>query len=191
MPTFEVEQKYGVSDSKALIGRLKELGFAVTQTQQHRDTYFRHPSRDFRKSDEAFRLRRIDNVACVTYKGPRLPGAVKAREEVELEVQAAECDQWLTMLGRLGFESLPVVCKRREVFESTDTRWSGYVVCLDDVEQLGIFCEIELLVDGDSELQLAREKIELFGEQLELTVVQPLSYLALLLAKLGYEAAGE
>ena len=39
--------------------------------------YFRHPSRDFQQTHEAFRLRRYDDEVFITYKGPVVDDADK------------------------------------------------------------------------------------------------------------------
>lgn len=49
---FEVEQKFHVDDLANLEKRLHELGAAEQPSQQHIDTYYNHPSRDFAETRE-------------------------------------------------------------------------------------------------------------------------------------------
>lgn len=195
--TWEVEQKFIVRDVQVLLDCLQNEQFYEVRVEQHSDMYFRHPSRDFRVTDEAFRVRVFDGKACVTYKGRRLDGPVKTRPEIELGIVAQEQDQWTTMLGHLGFEPLPTVRKTRRVFKREAEQPRGQqlsgrdscevIVCVDDVEQLGAFAEVELLVNDRSELDWAQQQIHTMAERLSLTDAQPMSYLAQLLVKLGVE----
>lgn len=188
---WEVEQKYVVSDAVCLRERITSLGFRLDREEKHCDVYFRHPCRDFRVTDEAFRLRQLDGRTLLTYKGKRLDGAVKTRPEIELSLESAEYDQWQKLLGHLGFQPLPAVRKKREVFLpqlSPHTRThQGFTVTLDEVELLGQFAEIELLVNRESELEMAQSRILELASTLELFAVQPFSYLTQLLAKMGVE----
>lgn len=189
---WEVEQKYVLQDRGSFLSRLDELGFKQDCVQQHSDIYFRHPCRDFRKTDEAFRLRQLDEQTFVTYKGKRTDAAVKTRPEIELTLVSAEYDQWTQLLGHLGFEPLPAVRKMRHVFKHADNstntlEYEGFVVTLDEVEQLGQFAELELIVSRSAELDEAHMRIEQLAKRLDLIDVQPLSYLAQLLVKIGLE----
>ena len=184
-----------VVDVSTLTTKLVSCALTTLQSETNSDVYFRHPCRDLRATDEAFRLRSLNDSSCITYKGKRLEGAVKTRPEIELEVAHAEREGWLSMLSQLGFTPLPAVVKRRETFSRTDTHsplsassaTAGLLVTIDEVEQLGSFAEIELLVSTQSELSQAAERIVQLAEQLGLDQVQPRSYLSLLLAKLQLE----
>ncbi len=184
---WEVEQKFVVSDVQAIIDRLSELNASELQTELHIDTYLAHPCRDFRLTDEAFRLRQFNSEACVTYKGKRLPGNVKTRPEIELAIRQADVPQWLEMMQHLGFVPKPEVRKTRRIFTLGDANKRPFTIALDEVLNLGSFAEIELLVSDAAMLEEARSRIEGLAQSLGLTQVQQRSYLSLLLAKLGVE----
>lgn len=183
---WEVEQKFHLHDSPSLQAVLEELQFSQTGLEHHRDTYWQHPSRDFRQSDEAFRIRRVNDQACVTYKGPRRRGAggaaVKTREEIELDIGAGQFDEWSQMLTRLGFAAQPTVVKSRSIYQSSHVVWSDIVVAVDTVQRLGDFVEIELLVRAEEQLSEAQARIAQLAGQLGLVHHQPHSYLTQLLA---------
>ncbi|MEZ6135880.1 MAG: class IV adenylate cyclase [Pirellulaceae bacterium] len=189
MNGWEVEQKYHVADGNSLVQRLTEHGFVQMHTEQHADTYFRHPSRDFNARGEAFRLRLVDERACVTYKGPCIDAEVKTRPEIELSIVAAEESQWRIMFAHLGFQPVPTVTKTRRIFapSAASSAWRNVVVALDQVEQLGEFAEVELLVQNRDELNLAQQRIAALSQRLGLDHIEPRSYLSQLLAKLGAE----
>lgn len=185
---WEVEQKYVLSAEAPFRRQLAQEGFDSHRIEQHTDLYFRHPCRDFRQTDEAFRLRRIDQETCVTYKGRRRRDTtVKSRPEIELSLVPSEYEHWKSMLVHLGFQPLPEVRKTREVFTQRTPEYAGLVITLDNVEQIGKFVEIELVVESQIELGDAQARILCLAEQLGLTEIQPLSYLAQLLKKLGAE----
>jgi adenylate cyclase class 2 len=184
---WEVEQKFTVSDLTQLLGRLNKLSAREMNTERHVDTYLAHPCRDLRATDEAFRLRQFNSDACVTYKGKRLPGNVKTRPEIELPIRQADIPQWLEMMQYLGFQPKPEVRKTRRVFTLTSADQTPITVALDDVEHLGSFAEIEILVKDAELLDEARTRIETLSQSLGLTEIQSRSYLSLMLAKLGVE----
>ena len=185
--SWEVEQKFVLPDPDQFVERLAELGFELAASEEHCDLYFRHPCRDFRETDEAFRLRRVNSEAVITYKGRRLDAEVKTRPEIELELNSSEFAQWEQMLQQLGFSPLPKVLKSRMVFRSSRLDLKAFCVTIDRVEQLGCFAEVELLVEDKTLLDAAQERILRLANQLALTKTQHLSYLALLLQKLGIE----
>ncbi|MEO8271235.1 MAG: class IV adenylate cyclase [Aureliella sp.] len=192
---WEVEQKYEVDDLPALRDRLAISGFTSIGSETNSDVYFRHPCRNLKATDEAFRLRSLNDSSCVTYKGKRLAGPVKSRPEIELSVSHVDRESWLAMFTQLGFTPLPAVVKRRESFvksaeesrQDVGAHSSTLHVMLDEVEQLGSFAEIELIVSAESELQQAAQRIEQVAKQLGLRNVQPRSYNSMLLAKLKIE----
>jgi len=184
---WEVEQKFIVLDLQQLLDRLGELNAQEMITEQHVDTYLAHPCRDFRATDEAFRLRQFNSKACVTYKGKRLPGNVKMRPEIELPIRQADIPEWLEMMQHLGFLPKPEVRKTRRVFSLTVADQPPITIALDEVVNLGSFAEIELIVKDAAMLDEASTRIDLLSQSLGLTQIQPRSYLSLLLAKLGVE----
>jgi len=187
---WEVEQKYIVHDVAALRCRLSDIGFTHQHSEDHCDVYFRHPCRDFQKTDEAFRLRQSNGKTFVTYKGKQLEGMVKTRREIELGVVDDDITQWTELLCCLGFEPLPAVRKKRQVFMPRQDQqdYVGFVVTIDSVESLGQFSEIELIADGSSGIEDAQRRIVRVGTALGLSEVETQSYLALVLGERGTSA---
>ena len=83
--------------------------------QEHVDTYYNHPSRDFAETREALRIRRVDGVPMVTYKGTKLPGEVKARREacpvVYIPVGSLEWHGVQNPLGTDGLKAHAICCE--------------------------------------------------------------------------------
>ncbi len=178
---MEAECKFRVQDPAAVRAQLNKIGAVFIKREEHRDTYLRHPSRDFRSTDEALRIREIDGEPFITYKGPRLAGPIKIRPEIELPMVSGTADDWLKIWGHLGFVIALTVPKSREVYRLEHCS-RNTAITLDHVEPLGYFTEIERIVFQPSEVELAQQDIQEIARMLGLTQVEPRSYLGLLLA---------
>lgn len=161
--------------------KLTQLGARWEKAIQQADHYFAHPCRDFRKSDEALRLRRVGDDNVITYKGPKLDTTTKTREEIELSILpgAEGLQQFQTLLERLGFVHVYVVRKTR--LPGCLSYEGGEVhLALDTVEGLGDFLEIEVLAQKES-LDTAKRSLESLGKTLELSITERRGYLDLLM----------
>ena len=179
---FEVEQKYRVEHLSDLHRRLEELGATAEPEQQHRDAYFNHPSRDFAETGEAFRVRRIDGTPLITYKGAKYAGAIKARRELEwrLDPGDPEGNQTEELLGLLGFQPVATVQKRRCPYR-LGGRETELLVVIDDVDSIGVFAELERVVEDESQIESARVEIHELSAKLGLRTPEPRSYLEMVL----------
>ncbi len=183
---YEVEQKYRIENVDVLAKRLLRELAREQPVQRHSDTYFNHPSRDFGATREALRIRRVDGIPMVTYKGTKLPGAVKARQELEWRLDPGDADgsktQELWLL--LGFRQVATVLKVRRSFQ-LDGPWSDLSVVVDDVDQLGQFAEVEAIVSTADDVEMARSRVESLATELGLHSPEPRSYLRMLLEMTG------
>lgn len=147
---IEIEVKVRADHSKSF-PILKKIGAVKLGVEDQSDIYFAAPHRDFAKTDEALRIRSLDGQAVLTYKGPKLDGISKTREEFETPVDETATIQ---ILHSLGFSEAGVVRKKREVF-----RTGEITVCLDAVEGLGEFLEVEIVAENEKELETSRAKL--------------------------------
>jgi adenylate cyclase class 2 len=111
---LEVEVKASVPDVETVRRRLRSLGAKRVGAERERDEYFQHPRRDFRRTDEALRLRFRDRgrrTAELTYKGPKFDRRTKSRVEMTVEAEAGTATR---LLAGLGFKKSGRVVKRRE-----------------------------------------------------------------------------
>jgi adenylate cyclase class 2 len=185
---YEVELKFKVADPSTLIERLIFMGALVKGKSDHADLYLAHPSRDFKQTDEALRLRRIGSENRITYKGPKRGGPTKTREEIELVFEPGpdRFEQLSTLFERLGFQSVALIRKTREEFEVSDLG-RPVSVLLDDAANLGQFAEIEALADDEADLSEAQAAVLRLAEHLGLHDVEPRSYLRMTLERLSQE----
>jgi adenylate cyclase, class 2 len=179
---YEVEMKFPLGGAMLSAERLRSLGAVVSDARVETDVYFAHPSRDFAQTDEALRIRRKGTENFVTYKGPKLDAATKTRHEIDLPLPPGEstASAWTDMLLALGFTMVGEVRKSRR---KTFVAWRGRRVelSLDEVEGLGRYVELELVVEPEA-MEAAKECIASLAAELGLSGSERRSYLELLLA---------
>jgi adenylate cyclase class 2 len=180
---LEIEMKFPVGDFTVLEQRLGALGATPGATLDEEDHYFNAPDRDFARTDEALRIRRIGEANFVTYKGPKLDKQTKTRTEVEvpLAVGDAVAADFARLLTHLGYRSVALVRKRRRVYHLQRDRFA-LEATLDTVEGLGTFAEIEI-VAPEADLDAARAVLLQTAQELGLGASERRSYLEMLLTK--------
>ncbi len=185
---YEVEQKYRAVDVEAILKQLEDWGVADLVTQRQVDTYFAHPNRDFAATDEALRIRQVGESNVITYKGPKIDATTKTRRELELAIAegTTAAEHGGALFEALGFRSVAEVSKTRR---SVQVERAGHTVeiSLDEVDRLGVFTELEIVVASKEELPPAREILASVAQELRLTEVERRSYLELLLAQSAVE----
>ena len=178
---LEVEVRYRTADRDAVIARLIEWGAVLAADRVDVDHYFNPPDRELKDSDEAFRLRRIGDSNCLTYKGPRIDAETKSRTEIEVPLgegddAAADMER---MLLALKYRPVVVVRKQRLVYR---LERSGFPmeVCFDDVELVGPFVELEILAP-EEKYEAAKSVLLSTAAELGLTEKETRSYLGMVL----------
>lgn len=187
---YEIENKYRCEDLDQIREKLLALGATPGEVLDQSDCYYKHPVRDFAKTDEAFRIRRVGKRNYMTYKGPKIDATTKSRYEEEVRLADGEaalhaCDE---IVRHLGFEPVAGVSKHRETLHLTR---DGVAIeaALDDAKNVGTFVELEVSVDftGNdiSGVDAAKRALAEVAAQLGLGDVERRSYLELLLASSG------
>ncbi|MDD1760635.1 MAG: class IV adenylate cyclase [Methanothrix sp.] len=166
---IEVEVKARAPED--IVERIAALGAKLMVVENHHDMYFNSPIRDFKKSDEALRIRIKEDGARLTYKGPKLDLSTKSRRELTVKID--DHQQMKEILLSLGYVLSAQVKKRRSKYT-----YQGAVLALDEVEGLGRFIEVEAEGAGDYECE--REKVLAIMGRLGLTESIRSSYLELL-----------
>ncbi|MDD1740191.1 MAG: class IV adenylate cyclase, partial [Methanothrix sp.] len=82
---------------EGMADRIASLGGELVAVENHLDLYFNSPLRDFRRSDEALRIRIKEEGARLTYKGPKLDSATKSRMELTVRIRSKYSYQGLTL----------------------------------------------------------------------------------------------
>lgn len=182
---LEIEMKFPVADFQPVIFILEEWHAERGESETEEDHYYGPPDRDFAKTDEALRLRQIGEKNLATYKGPKEAGPTKTRREVEAPladgpVAAAKFREFLECLR---YQNVATVRKRRQFYRF---QRDGFLMhaCLDDVENVGRFIELEITTSPDAKAK-AQEVLQKAATELKLKDSERRSYLEMLLTKLA------
>jgi adenylate cyclase class 2 len=187
---YEVEIKFHALDPAALERKLKSMGAAAHVEIEQLDIYLSHPSRDFRATGEAFRIRHDEGGNRLTYKGPKHNGPTKTREEIEIAFEEGTLarQKMIAMFDRLGFLPVATIGKTRRSYQlERDGR--AIEISIDKASGLGTFAEVEAIAHELHELPDAQATVIALADELELTVVEPRSYLRMHLEQAEAEAA--
>ena len=179
---YEVEQKFPVEDLAAVRAAIANRGATSGDTVTQVDTYYAHPMRDFATTDEAMRLRCVNDTNVFTYKGPKLDATTKTREEIELPIQSGQHGATLgsQLLEALSFKPVATVSKVRQTYH-LEYENQTIEFALDTIEGLGQFVEIEIVAEGEQAMDSARKTIGELATELSLTEPERRSYLELIL----------
>lgn len=170
---LEIEIKARIDNSEEFIRKIAALGARARETTRESDQYFNHPSRDFAKTDEALRVRTAGGHAAITYKGPKI--GTRSKSRFEAEVNISDPAAMRVILQKLGFVEVLSVKKERTVF---DLR--GITLCVDRVENLGSFVELEKI--GEDREAIEDELFDV-ARELGLSEFERRSYLEMLIEK--------
>ena len=202
MLEVEIKAALGRMSVDDVIAEAEELGFSYDRTLRETDVYFNGNDRDFRKTDEALRIRSCrqwrenaaDGAAAgaegavemvaeafITYKGPKMDKISGTRVEHEVAVEDGGTAEKL--LASLGYEAMFTVDKTRREF-AAEKNGRKITLCVDDVTGLEPHIELETLVPTEQERESALQDIFGILESLRIARdnVTRRSYLELLIA---------
>lgn len=143
---IEVEIKLPLFRRSVTERTLTAFGFKPGNLVKESDFYFTSDFHDFMKTDEALRIRTCDNfntretASFLTYKGAKLDTVSTTRKELETRIDDAETTR--EILISLGYKRLYPVTKLRQYYHK-----GMMTACVDQVEGLGSFLELEILVN--------------------------------------------
>ena len=139
----EIELKFKVDNLDALINKLKEEQCEISTVKMQNDTIYVQDLNDTESKEGSvwLRVRKENNKIELNYK--KQSKKKMESEEIEFEVSSYElANQFLKALGYLPW--VEVNKKRRY------SNYKEYNICIDEVEKLGSFVELEILVDKDN-----------------------------------------
>ena len=180
----EAEIKAKLQNRAETEERLRAEGFLPEEDLYEEDLYFNGSDRDFHITDEALRLRVITDrkdgrsSSVLTYKGPKIDGRSQTRTEHETIVSdGAETE---LMLEALGYSPVFRVCKARTVY-----RRGEISACIDVVEDLGTFIELEEILDDRALMEASVERLHALLPELGIdgSLTTRHSYLELLMSE--------
>lgn len=157
---IEVEVKLRVNNLQDVEAGLAEQGFHTEKVLQETDIYFDSDAGRIRTGGQALRVRKIVNcesgeeLSVMTFKGAKIDTVSMARQELETTVGSG--DVAVGILNAIGYHPVePRVVKTRRLMLCRDV-----CACLDNVEGLGTFLELEVMAEDEAGRPEALEKIE-------------------------------
>ena len=139
----EIELKFKVDNLDVLINKLKEEQCEISAVKMQNDTIYVQNLDDTESKEGSvwLRVRKENDKIELNYK--KQSKKKMESEEIEFEVSSYElANQFLKALGYLPW--VEVNKKRRY------SKYKEYNICIDEVEKLGSFVELEILVDKDN-----------------------------------------
>ena len=159
---FEVEVKTYLFNTNGIIEMLKNKGCILETPIIQKDDVFVHQSIQNAKipnGSNVLRIRTENDRYLLTLKQIQ-----NSFEAIELETIVDNPKAVSEMLELLGYKRLVTVNKKR-----TKTKYNKFLLCIDEVEFLGNFLEVELLVEKEDEKATALEQIHNFLNELSIS----------------------
>ncbi len=152
----EIEMKFKVYNPEEMYSLLKKKGCLLNASVQ-KDTIYVQNLNDTESKEGAIflRVRKTDEKIELTYKRK----SSKANEAREIEFGVDSYELANEFLKALGFKEWVQVNKKR-----THTKYGDFNLCLDEVERLGTFLEIEILVEKDDDVDYEKRILEVAEE---------------------------
>ncbi|MCX6757852.1 MAG: class IV adenylate cyclase [Candidatus Nomurabacteria bacterium] len=153
----EIEIKLKVKNMGLLEDKLQEKGCVLSESiYQHDVVYsFKNANEEFESSKEGdliFRIRYLKDKAELNLKKQKS----NEMDNLEYETVVENPEMMHQILSTLGYKPIIEVKKMRR-----KGKLGEYEICLDEVEKLGTFVELEKLTNDDDSPEKVRE--ELFG----------------------------
>jgi len=196
---LEVEVKFKLRDKEEFEEDLKRIGAKYVVDIIHKDTYYNLPKcvRDFTKTDEVLRLRRIEEFnirvtkavahaikADLTYKGPKIDTETKTRKELITPIENP--DEMDMILRSLDIRPILTLTKYRRLY-TLDMEKHHIEVLIDKIEHLaGYHGECEIMASSEKEMEEGKRILFDLMEKLGYSKTDSIltSYLELVIMKL-------
>lgn len=181
MNRYEIEIKLPVNNPDDVKEQLRSNGFQEEAVIRECDMYYNSLYHDVKKLGEALRIRKSTNLstgkfqAQINFKGKKIDDVSMSRQEYETLVENPESME--KILIALGFEPAGGVQKTRCYMKR-----DNMTACLDQVDNLGYFLELEMIASEESMREQYLHIIEKFLTELGLAMKDTVrtSYLSML-----------
>lgn len=163
----EIEVKVRVTDLAALASKLEANGCVLSDRVLQDDEIFANftPFDVFATGNTILRIRKSNNKILFTVKKSQTTDLDCLEREVEID-NAEEMREAILLMGY--YEAVRVKKYRQK------TRYRDYEICLDEVDGLGSFVEIEKITENEEAEKVFNELLEIlngFGIQEEDRVI--------------------
>lgn len=150
---IEVEVRAKVSNPSEIKKGLDKINAKFLRKEKQVDRVFLHPvfldsQKKVLEKGFSARIREIDDKITLEFKE-----IVRKGGGVELKSELKDLNAGLRLLKGLGWNEAFTVAKSREVYSYKD-----FEICLDNVEKLGSFIEVEKTLTSSEEKENARKE---------------------------------
>jgi predicted adenylyl cyclase CyaB len=160
----EIEIKARVADRENILSQLADLGCELSAPVSQEDIVFAQKvgsTKEFLTNSVFLRIRQTEEGVVLTLKyNPDRQGAPDAMP-VEHEVSVDSRSELEAMLSFLDFKPMVTVKKTRR-----SGHYKNWEICIDEVEELGTFVEVEQMAEHDEDIEPIREAIMAFMRSL-------------------------
>lgn len=162
----EVEVKYSVSDLDALLAALKGRGIHLGEAVYQDDQAFAPLGWSFGDSKLGVSFLRLRTVDGRHWFALKQPGA-NAQDCLEYETEVADRQQMHEAILRMGYWATVRVAKTRRT-----GRHGEVSLCLDELEGVGTFLELERMVPGDEPAAAVQDELAAFVASLGIDAIR-------------------
>lgn len=147
----EIEVKAKVRDLKNLLENAKQLGIrfgeSITQEDVTYETALPKDDPDW----NIFRIRTQGNKFILTMK---YAASSRSRDNHERETKIEDAKEVADMLERVGYSFGVRIHKTRKI-----AKHRGLEICLDEIDELGTFIEVEKLADDNADVDSIQKEL--------------------------------
>jgi len=147
----EIEVKAKVNNQEALIEKLKSMGCALSEPVIQKDRIFIPQGMDAIPvviGINVLRIREQDGKSILTLK----QSVTNQLDCIEHELEISDAQQMIEIFKLLGFHEVSQVSKKRRKGKHQDLE-----ICLDEVDKLGTFIEVEKLAEAGDGAAIQKE----------------------------------
>ncbi|HSI20909.1 MAG TPA: class IV adenylate cyclase [Verrucomicrobiae bacterium] len=156
----EIEVKARVQNAEGLKAALVLRGVHLTEPKTQHDTIYTEGDWEFVKFQNErniLRIREQGESSVLTLKRP----GVNELHSIEHETVIANVKEMHEILLLMGYKPIVEVKKKRQKGHFQDME-----ICLDEVEGIGVFVEVERLLESDKDVEKVQEELFVFLEEL-------------------------
>lgn len=153
----EIELKFKVDNIDDIISFLEKSNCEISDTECQYDTIYVQNLDNVESTEGSvwLRVRKTDEKIELNYKKQ----SAKKMESEEIEFEVGSYEKANAFLKALGFKEWVQVNKKRRY-----TKYQDYNICIDEVERLGMFVEIELLVNEQNDINYEEQLLNVAKE---------------------------
>lgn len=139
----EIELKFAVDNLDDFVHKLESLGCSISETINQNDTIYVENLNNTESTEGSvwLRVRKLNGKTELNYKKQ----SSKKSESQEIEFGVDDYEKANDFLKALGFKEWVRVNKKRRY-----SKYENANICIDEVERLGSFVELEYLINDDN-----------------------------------------